>query len=149
MKIILLEDVKNLGKKHDVKEVNDGYARNFLIARKLAMAATPQALKELAIEKSRIEKEDAETIKQRASLAESMKGKSLIFELRTDDKGHVFGSVTKEMILKSLRSHGFTGKERVDLKIDRPLKEIGEHLLDLDFKKGIRAKIKIILRSQP
>jgi len=149
MKIILLEDVKNLGKKYDVKEVHDGYARNFLIARKLAKVAAPQALKELAIEKSRMEKENLETTKKLASLAESMKGKSLIFELRTDEKGHVFGSVTKEMILKSLRSQGFVGKERVDLKIDRPLKEIGEHLLDLDLKKGIKTKVKVILRSQP
>ena len=149
MKIILLEDVKNLGKKHDVKDVPDGYARNFLIFRKFAKPATPQALKELAIAKSRIEKEDAETIKQRAFLAESMKGKFLIFDLRTDDKGHVFSSVTKEMILKSLRSQGFVGKERVDLKIEHPLKEIGEYLLDLDLKKGIKTKIKVILRSQP
>ena len=60
----------------------------------------------------------------------------------------MFGSITKEAILKALRDTGWLGKERVEIKLDRPLKKLGEHVVGVDFKKGINAKLKVVLRPQ-
>ena len=149
MKIILLEDIKGLGKKYDVKDVPAGYARNFLLSRKLVKPATPQALKDLKNMKIYHEKEDAELKKHLEELARRIADQHLEFTLRTDEKGSVFGSVTKEMILRAMREHRWMSKERADILLEHPLKTIGEHFVVVELKKGITAKLKLILRPQP
>lgn len=149
MRVILLEDIKNLGKKYEVKDVADGYARNFLIPHHLVRLATPMALKELTLQKGRFKTEDLEIKKHLAKLAERLNDRYLKFFLKTNEEGIVFGSVTKEMILKALRENDLVTKERVQIKIDQPLKKLGEHQIEVDLKKGIKAKIKVILQSQP
>lgn len=148
MKIILNQDVQGIGKKHEVKNVADGYARNFLLPQKLAVPATPQALKGLEAVKSKIEKEDLESKKRLTELARMLKGSFLEFKVKMDEKGTVFGSVTKEMILRAMRSEGWLGKERVEIKLDHPLKKIGEHMIPVDLKHGILSELKVVLRPQ-
>lgn len=148
MKVIFLEDVKGIGRRRDVKEVSDGYARNFLFPNGLAKPATAGSLKELEKEKARSEKEDESLKKRLAEIARLLSDRHLEFSLRTDEKGGVFGSVSKEMILKGLRDANFVGKERVEIKLDHPLKELGEHFVDVDLKKGITAKLKVVLLPQ-
>ncbi len=149
MKVILLRDVKNLGKKLEVREVPAGYARNFLIPRVLAEPATQAALDKLAKLKEHLDKEENETIKHLESLAKKINGTTLIFDVKIDPSGHLFGSVSKEMIQKAIRDRGLVTKERVEIKVDHPLKNIGDHQLEIDLKKGIKANLKITLRSQP
>ena len=145
MKVILLQDVRGIGKKNDVKEVADGYARNFLFLRNLAEAATPQALKKLEKMKENMETEDKELKNRLENLARDMKGKYIEFELKTGEDGSVFGSVTKEMIMKAIREH-FSKHDRVDVILDHPIKKIGEQVVRVDLKKGIEAELKIIVR---
>ncbi len=149
MKIILLEDLRNLGKKGDAKEVADGYARNFLFPNKLAEAVTPAALKRLEQEKVRLVKEEEELKKKLEGIKRILKERYLEFSLKTDERGGVFGSVTKEIILKALRDAGWLGRERIEIKLERPLKELGEHQIEVNLKKGIKANLKVILRRQP
>lgn len=149
MKVILLEDVKDLGRKFDAKDVSDGYARNFLIPRGLAKAATPRALTELGNLKTAFEKEDEELKKHLTALAQKFSERSLTFFLKTNEEGKVFGSVTKDMILKGLREHNLVTKERVEVHMTHPLKELGEHEVEVGLKKGIAAKLKVILQSPP
>jgi large subunit ribosomal protein L9 len=148
MKIILLEDIKGIGKKYDVKDISDGYARNFLLPKKLVRQATPRALKELEQLKAKTEKKDAEFKKRLSKLARQISESYLEFQLKTDEKGSVFGSVTKEMILRAMREHGWLRKERVDILLEHPLKEFGEHKVSVDLKKGIKAELKIIVQPQ-
>lgn len=148
MKVILLEDVKSIGKKSEVKNVSDGYARNFLFPNNLAQPATPSALKSLAITKEHVEKEEAEARKHLEGLARTINERYLEFPLKTDSKGTVFGSVSKDMILKGLRDTGLIRKERVEVKMDHPLKEVGDHSVDIDLKKGVTAKLKVVIRPQ-
>ena len=143
MKVILLEQIKGLGDKYDVKEVNGGYARNFLLPKKLVKIATPQALAELAGLKSRLEEERGELKKHLTEIARRISERSLKFPLRVDEKGHPFGSVTKEMIMGGLRDVGFVAKERVGIKLDHPLKEVGDHIVEVDLKLGITTKLKV------
>lgn len=148
MKIILLDEVKGLGKKYDVKDIADGYARNYLIPRKLAKPATVSSLKEVELLKVQQAKEEADTVKRLSELARHVSEHSLTFELKSDDKRTVFGSVTKEMILKAMREHHWVTKERVEIKLEHPIKEFGGHLVPVTLKKGITAKLRVIVRPQ-
>lgn len=148
MQVILLQDVRNLGKKSEVKNVADGYARNFLFPNKLAEPATPAALKALEKEKVKTEYEDKELKKRLEEIARTIKDRYLEFPVKTGKSGEVFGSVTKEMILKGLRDTGVIRSERVEIKLERPLKELGEHKVEVHLKKGISAELKVVLLAQ-
>jgi len=145
MKVILLQDTKDIGKKWDVKDVKDGYARNFLFPKKLAKPATPQALKEIEKHKKNAEKEEAELVRHLSALARTIDDRHLDFEMKISENGAVFGSVTKEMILKALRENGLITKERVEIHLEHPLKILGEHKVPVDLKHGIKAELKIRL----
>lgn len=149
MDVILLQDVKGLGKKYEVKKVKDGHARNFLIPHGLAKPATPDALKKIDSIKKTLAHEDEETRRHVTKIAELIGERSLTFSLNVSEDGTVYGSVTKDMILKAMRDSGLITKERVSVKLDRPLKQIGEYHVEVDLKKGIRSTIKVILRPQP
>ncbi len=145
MKIILLQDVRNIGKRGEMKEVPDGYARNFLFKNKLAEAAAPAAVKRLEMAKANAEHEDAELRKRLQEIAHHLEGTGIQFELTKGKDGSIFGSVNKDAILKALREHGFVTKERVEVQLDHPIKEVGEHWVTLDLKKRISAKLKIVI----
>lgn len=146
MKVIFLEEVRNVGKKFEVKEVSGGYARNFLFPNKLAESATPGALKKLAAMQAGQEKEDRELYRHLEGIARKISQTKIQFELKADKSGAVFGSVNKESILKALREHGLVTKERVDIDLKHPVKEFGEHTVPLDLKKGVRTALTIIVK---
>lgn len=147
MKVILLEDVRGVGKKYEVKDVNAGYARNFLFVNKLAESATPGALKKLEVLRAEHEKKDQELRARLATIARKLADTKLEFELAADKSGALFGSVNKESILKALREHGFITKERVDIDLKHPIKEAGEYRIPVDLKKGVTAELTIIVKK--
>ncbi|MEK9173561.1 MAG: 50S ribosomal protein L9 [Patescibacteria group bacterium] len=149
MKVFFLEEVRGVGKKYDIKEVSGGYARNFLIPRKLAKLATPEVLKIASRLKENLDREELVLQKHLEGLARRIEERSLAFKLRVDQIGHLFGSVTKEMILRGLRDAGFISKERAEVVLEHPIKELGEHLVWVDLKKGVRAKLKLIIERLP
>ena len=149
MKVVFLQDVQDIAKKYEVKDVSGGYARNFLIPRKLAVPATVSALKEVEQKRARREKEDAAARAHLGEVVSHLNENSLEFTLKGDKKGSVFGSVTKEMILKAMREHGWIGKERVSVFLEHPLKEAGTHVVPVDLKKGVRGKLNVVIRLQP
>jgi len=148
MKVILLEDIKNLGKKYDVKEVSIGYAKNYLFPNKLAKPATPEAVSQIENLKQKSKEKELELINHLKEIARIINERTIEFTLKTDKTGAIFGSVNKEMILKALREHKLITKERVDVLLDHPLKSLGEHKVKIDLKKGITAELKIIIKSE-
>ncbi|MBI4085102.1 MAG: 50S ribosomal protein L9 [Candidatus Liptonbacteria bacterium] len=148
MRVILTEDVRNVGRKMDVKEVSDGYARNFLFPNNLAKPATPDALKNLEKQKADTEKTDAQLKKRLDEISATLKDKHLEFFVKTGERGEVFGSINKDAILKGLRDVGWLGKERAEIKMEHPLKKLGEHTIDIDLKKGVKARLKVVLLEQ-
>ena len=148
MKIILLQNVPKIGHAGDVKDLPDGYVRNFLLPNKLAEVATPGAVKKADERKAVAEREDVAVQKHLQSLANKLKETGIEFELSVGKDGSVFGSVNKDAILKALREHGLLTTERVEVHLEHPLKELGEHVVEVDFKKGIRAKLKIVIRAK-
>jgi large subunit ribosomal protein L9 len=114
----------------------------------LADVATPAALKELEKKKAGMEKEDHELVKRLEEISRLLKERDLEFPVKTGANGEVFGSVNKEMILKGLRDAGLIRTERVEIKLERPLKELGEHKVEVHLKKGIKAELRVKLLEQ-
>lgn len=145
MKVIFLQDIRNVGKKYEVKDVSDGYARNFLFPGKLAEVATPAAIKNIEAMKAEHEKGDKEAFAHLEALARKINETKLQFDLKADKNGIIFGSVNKESILKGLREHKLIGAERVDIDLKYPIKELGEYTVLIDLKKGVMAKLGVIV----
>ena len=149
MKVILLSDVKNIGKKLDVKEVPDGYARNFLIPKNLAEPATNEAQKNVQKIKFEKEKENQELAGNLKRIVKELAEKKIRFFLKADEHDKLFGSVSKDMILKALRENKFIIKERAEIKMEHPLKELGDYEIEIYLQKGIKSKLKISIERSP
>ncbi len=141
MKVLLLQDVRKVGRKYDVKDVADGYARNFLLANKLAVPADANALRL----KAEADKKAQVLLAQYSRAVEDLKKETLEFKVRAGSKGEVFGSVTAADIKKALEAKGFSDLE-VDL--DQSLRFLGEREVEVIFGKGIRGKVKVKLSPQ-
>jgi len=147
MKIILLQDVKGQGKKGDVIDVNEGYARNFLIKKGLAEIATPVKLNDLKQKNSAAEFHKAEEIKATRALAKEIAGKNFTVKIKAGQAGKVFGSVTGANIADALKAAGYdVDKKKVVLT--SPIKTLGEYDIDLKLLEGISAKIKITVEAE-
>jgi len=148
MRVILLQDIRGIGKKYEVKDIAEGFGTNYLLPRKLVQPATPGNLARLAAAKARLEHDDTEAIKQLTALRDKLASVRLEFPVRTDDTGAVYGSVTKEAILKAMRDHDWLGPERIEIQLEHPLKTLGEHRVPVDLKHGLTAELIVTLRQQ-
>jgi large subunit ribosomal protein L9 len=144
MKIILLQNVNKIGKRGDVKEVSTGYARNFLIPKRLAIPATERAIFDLEKEKTSAQEKDFKEQKKSRQTAKKLEGLEIIIKAKAGDGGKLYGSVSEEQILEKIKEKGFD-IERKSILIDKPLKTIGNHevlaQLGQDFKAKIYIKI--------
>lgn len=142
MRVILLVEVKGLGKKFEIKEVSDGYAKNVLIPKKLAQLATPQDIQKLAAQKALWEKQAAEEKIRLTGIKEDLHKKEIVFHVKTGAKNEVFGSVTTDMIKNALREQGI-GVEKV--LIPKALKTIGTHEVEVLLGMGVAGVVRITL----
>lgn len=135
MKVILLKDVKNVGKKDEVKEVSDGYARNFLIKNKMAVAYTKGSVKVLdhQLEEKKLYEEDLK--KQAEKIAEELKTTPVEFMLNTGKDGQAFGSVSSKQIAEALNKKGIIVDKR-KIHMDIPVSSIGTTRVKVDLYKG-------------
>jgi large subunit ribosomal protein L9 len=144
MKVILLKDVEKLGQKGDVKEVADGYARNFLIPNKLAVLATKAELVKLE-EQKKIEAQKAEEeLVHFQEIASQIDGLELEIPAKVSEDGKLFGAVAASQIAEKLKEKGFEIKKE-QIKTGEPIKEIGEYEATVEFPHNLEAKIKIIV----
>ena len=147
MKIILLNDVKNVGKKGEVKEVADGYARNFLIKNKLAVPATEQSQ---AILESQIQQKadaEAKAIEDAKALKTQLANITLTFTLKTGDKGKTFGSVSSKQIAEELlKQHKITLDKRKIVE-NEALNTLGTTILDVHLHRTVTAQLKIVVKG--
>jgi large subunit ribosomal protein L9 len=146
MKIILLDDVKTLGKKGAIKEVSEGYARNFLLPKKLAEAATQEAIKDLEIKKEREEKEEKEMLEKMRRICDALQNKLIVIKAK-DRKGKLFGSITEKDIAAELEKEGIEIEEKW-IKFENSIKKVGNYEVGLEMQKGIKAKIILKVESE-
>ncbi len=142
MKVILKTDVKGSGKKGDVLEVSDGYAKNFLLKKGLAEIATTSGVNEIQQKKRADEFHKAENVKAMKQLAQELNGKEVTVSIRAGENGRVFGSVTTAQIAASLSELGYdVDKKKIALKEN--VKNIGVFEAEVRLMEGVSAKIKI------
>jgi len=144
MKVILLQDIEDLGKKYEVKDVKSGYARNFLLPKELVKPATKQALKWLDDQKAVIEKEAEEDLKKAQELASKLDGLEINIATKIGESGQLFESVNNQKIVERLKELGFeVKKSQVQLK--DPIKQIGEFPVDITLAHNLEAEIKLVI----
>jgi len=142
MKVILCHDITNVGKQGDIKEISPGYARNFLIPKKLVMEATSANLNLWEKQKEKLSKEREKIIDTAKELAAKMEKVSLTITMKVGDNGKLFGSVTNAHIAKALEDNGFSvGKH--DILLPEPLKEAGVFTVDIRLHPEVIAKAKV------
>ena len=148
MEVILKEDVPTLGSRGDVVKVADGYGRNFLLPRKLAIEATRsnraviEQMKQASLRRAARDKADAEA---QAKLLEAV---SLSFTRKAGEKDQLFGSVTSGDIAAALEAKGFA-IDRRKIHLDEPLKHIGEFKVPIRLYKGVDATVKVTVDKEP
>ncbi len=147
MKVILKTNVDHLGRAGEVKEVAIGYARNFLLPRKLAERATASALKYWEKGKEKRAAIVSAEIQAAKELAEKLAGVKLTFSMPASEEGKLFGSVGKTDVLKSLKTAGYD-VPRNSVRLETALKTTGEHEVELRLQPEVRAKVKITVSAR-
>jgi len=141
MKVILLQDIQGTGKKDQIIETSDGYARNYLLPRKLAKEATSEALNSL--EKARsADRHREEVRKQQAEQqAREMKGKVVQLEVKGGENGKLYGSITNEQIAAALKAQYGIDVDKRKLEQDEPIKTAGQSFVTLKLYPGISTRM--------
>jgi len=147
MKVILLQDIPNLGKKYDIKTVNNGYARNFLIPKGLVKIATKENLNWLEKirekERERTEKE----LKEIEELASKINGFELEMPVKIGEKGELFEKIGPQQIAKALQEKGFK-IEKNQIELEEKIKEIGEYKVKIKLPHNLETEIKVIVKKE-
>ena len=151
MKVILLQNIKGVGRIGDIKNVADGYGRNFLLANKLAKTATEGTMREVEFLKKKGEVEDNIAVEKAKEIAEKAKDIILEFTKKASKTGTLFASVTKEEVAESL-SKAFGGKVdpgSIDFKEHgEHIKQEGEHLIEVELAHEIKVEIKVVVKGE-
>ena len=142
MKVILLEDVRGSGKAGDVVKVSDGYARNMLIPKGLAMEATPQNLKQLEKKKEAMAKKFAEDKAQALEMKKKLEETAVTVKTRAGENGKVFGSITSKDIADALKEMGYE-VDKKKIQLDAPIKSTGITEVTIKLFTEVAGKIKV------
>lgn len=148
MQIILLEKVVNLGNLGDVVKVKDGYARNFLIPKRIAKRATPAAMAEFEARRAELEKIAAEKLAAAQGVAEKMSGVSVTVTRKAGMDGRLFGSVGNADVAEALKAAGFEVDKASIRMPEGPLKAIGEFPLDVALHTDVLANITVVVAAE-
>lgn len=141
MKVILLKDVKGTGKKDQILEVSDGYARNFLLPRQIAREATAEALN--AVEHARSAQKHRDDVKRQEAEQKSkeLKGKVVILHARGGENGRLYGSITNEQIAEALKSQHGVEIDKRKIELDEPVRTAGQTLFTVKLSAGISTRM--------
>ena len=148
MKVILLQDVKAQGKKDDVIEVNDGYARNFLFPRKLAVEATKSNMNELSNRKAAENFKAAQELKKAQEQGEALNGKIITIYQKTGAGEKLFGSVTAKEIAEAIKKITNIDVDKKKISLEEPIKSLGEYKAEIKLHANVHIKISVVVAQQ-
>lgn len=143
MDIVLLEDVKALGKKGQVVKVSEGYARNFILPKKLGVEATSKNLNDLKLQKANTDRIAAEQLAEAKQLAEAIEKTPITLAIKAGDNGKAFGSVSTKEIGKAVQDQLGLEIDKKKLVLSEPLKTFGTHEVPVKIHREVTAKLKV------
>lgn len=148
MKVILLEDVKNVGKKGELINAKDGYARNFLFPKKFAIEATPSNLKILENERKHKEEKEKEIFDEAKKLEEKLIQITIVIKTKAGETGKLFGSITTKEIAEILEEKDGIVIDKRKFELDEPIKSLGEYSLKIKLHPKVTAKMNVIVTEK-
>jgi len=148
MKVLLIKDVKSLGKAGEVKEVKPGYGQNFLIKKGFAKPATPEIIAEHEAELKRKAEEEAAEIARLKEMAEKLDKVEIIITKKLGQNGHLFGAVTKDEIAHALKEQHGIEIDKKHITDKTAIKTVGEHDVDLKLGHGIHATLHVDVQGE-
>ena len=141
MKIILLQDVKSLGKKGQMVEVNNGYARNYILPKNLGVEATSKNVNDLKLQKAHQDKIAAEQLKEAQELAAALSEKSIQVDMKVGEGGKTFGAIsTKEIAAAAKEQLGYE-LDKKKISVDEPIKSLGSHNVKIKLHPKVTAQL--------
>lgn len=143
MRVILIQNVAELGKIDEIKEVADGYARNYLFAKNLAAPATAKMLAELETRKNKKIKQNEQELREQQIMAEKLDGLEVTLKEKAEKNGSLYAAVGSQKVSEALARSGF--KVNKDQIVVKPIKEAGEYKAKIKFRHGLEAEINIIV----
>ena len=147
MKLVLLQDVKSLGKKNDIVTVNDGYARNFLIPKKLGVEATAANLNNLKVQKENAAFQAAEQLKAAQELASKIGSVKLEMPVKVGGNGKLFGALSSKEIADAMKEQFGIEMDKKKIVLDEPIKEVGERTVLVKLHKEVTAKLALNVKA--
>ena len=147
MKVILLKEVQGLGHSGEIKEVKQGYARNFLISQGLADMLTKHSLGVLEAQKKKQNRIKGQEVRSKKLQAKKINGKSFVIQVKADDKGSLYAKVDAKTIAQELQKQGFIVEDK-EIELNKAIKKVGEYEVSLDLgKEKAKTKIKVISKK--
>jgi len=148
MKVILLQDIKNVGKKEQVIEANDGYARNFLFPKKLAIEATKDNMLKLQAKKtSEVNKKNAE-IEANKEIAKKIEKMELVIKVKAGENGKIFGGVTSKEISEEIKKQYKYEIDKKKIVLKETIKNLGKFTAEIKFGDGVNAKLTLNITAE-
>jgi large subunit ribosomal protein L9 len=148
MKVILLQDIEKLGKKFEVKEVADGFAKNHLLPKKMVQPATKNALIWAQTQREITAKNEEKELIEIQKKVSALDGREFVMKVKTGEKDQLFESVNSSKIAELLKENGINAdKKQIDLK--EPIKELGDWRVKINFPHNLEAEIKITVAAEP
>lgn len=148
MKVILLADVPGTGKKEQIVDVSDGYARNYLMPRKLAAEATSTAMNAIKRAKSAEDHRESQRRKQAQETAEQLRKKEIILTARCGERGRLYGSITGQEVADALKAQYNLTIEKRRVELSEPIRAIGEHDVSIWLYAGITVPMKVVVKPE-
>lgn len=148
MKVIFLQDVPNVATAGQVKDVADGYGRNFLLPKQLATVATPAELKKLELKQQADDRREARSEQEAESLAQTLQGINVVLKVKAGDKDRIYGSITSSDIADEIKKLSGHEVDKRKIELEEPIRELGSYQIPIKLTKGVTANITVIVEQE-
>ena len=148
MKVILLQDVKSLGKKGEIVNVNDGYARNFILPKKMGVEATGKNLNDLKLQKNNEKKVAQENLEAAKELAAELAAGKVELSIKVGEGGRTFGSVSSKEIAAAVKEQMNLEVDKKKIQLKEPIKSLGTHIVNVKLHPEVTAELKVVVREE-
>ena len=148
MKVILLQDVKSLGKKGEIVNVNDGYARNFILPKKMGVEATGKNLNDLKLQKNNEKKVAQENLEAAKELAAELPAGKVELFIKVGEGGRTFGSVSSKEIAAAVKEQMNLDVDKKKIQLKEAIKSLGTHIVNVKLHPEVTAELKVVVREE-